>query len=324
MHNLDEKLFDMQAKFIQPWIIKSDIDFSEQQKAIHELLKKKCHANIEKNVFISPDANIFAHSLVVLGGSYIASQAVVRGNIKIGRNTSINTNVHMAGKISIGDNCRIAAFVSMYGFNHGFERVDLPTRSQPDTVKGIDLGDDVWVGANAIILDGVSIGNHCIVAAGAVVTKSFGDFSIIAGNPARKIKDRRKDGDKVVTLHHAPKLDNFYYALDIPNVAYKDKNHDFILRGWFATSNSIDFLLLKYDTGEELKLEPNVIRSDVHSHLEQENKNKFLKNDMKYGFQLGINDINSTLYYNDSCNDTLNPICHFSFSDWRDVGFENI
>lgn len=47
----------MQAKFIQPWI-KSDIDFSEQQKDIHELLKKKCHANIDKSVFISPDANV--------------------------------------------------------------------------------------------------------------------------------------------------------------------------------------------------------------------------------------------------------------------------
>lgn len=314
MHNLDEKTFDMQAKFIQPWI-KSDVDFGEQQQMIHELLKKKCHANIEKNVFIAPNANVFAHSLVILDGSYIASYAVVRGNIRIGKNTSINTNVHMAGKITIGNNCRIAAFVSMYGFNHGFDRIDIPTRSQSDTVKGINLGDDVWVGANAIILDGVSIGSHCIVAAGAVVTKSFGDFAIIAGNPAKKIKDRRKDGDKIVTIEYAKQSDSFHYAIDTPNHTYKDKNYDFGLKGWFATSDSADMLLLKYDNGEKLILDLDKERPDVHRHLKQLNKINFLKSDMRYGFSLSLKDINSTLYC--YSNNALKPICYINFSDWK-------
>ncbi len=70
---------------------------------------------------------------------------------------------------------------------------------QRHTSVGIDIGKGVWIGANAAILDGVTIGAHSIVAAGAVVTSNFPDFSIIAGCPARLVKSRidinKKTGD---------------------------------------------------------------------------------------------------------------------------------
>ena len=87
--------------------------------------------------------------------------------------------------VTIGRGCRIASLASIYGFNHGTERSDVPIMYQPATSKGVVLQDDVWVGANAVILDGVEIGAHCVVAAGAVVTQSFPAYKVIGGNPAR-------------------------------------------------------------------------------------------------------------------------------------------
>ena len=62
---------------------------------------------------------------------------------------------------------------------------------QPTTSLGVEIGDDVWIGANAVILDGAKVGSHSIIAAGAVVRKEFADYQIIVGNPAVAIRDRR-------------------------------------------------------------------------------------------------------------------------------------
>jgi predicted O-methyltransferase YrrM len=57
--------------------------------------------------------------------------------------------------------------------------------------RGVSIGDDVWIGANAAVVDGCRIGAHSVVAAGAVVTRDFPEYQIIAGNPARSVRDRR-------------------------------------------------------------------------------------------------------------------------------------
>lgn len=82
--------------------------------------------------------------------------------------------------------------VSIYGFNHGIDSLDIPIRAQAHTSKGVEIGSDVWIGTHAVILDGCNIGDHSVIAAGAVVTKSFPEYSIIGGNPARLIRDRRE------------------------------------------------------------------------------------------------------------------------------------
>jgi acetyltransferase-like isoleucine patch superfamily enzyme len=64
-------------------------------------------------------------------------------------------------------------------------------REQPVTSRGVRIGRDVWIGANACITDGVTIGDHAVVGMGAVVTRDVPEWAIVGGSPARIIGDRR-------------------------------------------------------------------------------------------------------------------------------------
>lgn len=87
--------------------------------------------------------------------------------------------------IYIGKNVLIAPGVKVVSANHS---LDVDRRAQK--INPIKIGDNVWIGANAIILPGTEIGNGCVVAAGAVLTKSYsGENLVIAGNPARIIRE---------------------------------------------------------------------------------------------------------------------------------------
>jgi len=77
---------------------------------------------------------------------------------------------------------------------------------QPIVAKGIVVGDDVWIGSNVIILDGVTIGDHSIIGAGAVVTKDVAAWSVMVGNPARRVRDRR---DRTRTSDLTARLESF-------------------------------------------------------------------------------------------------------------------
>ena len=81
----------------------------------------------------------------------------------------------------------------IHGGNHIYDRVGVymdTVKKEPFTDKKVVIGDDVWIGANAIILAGVHIDNGAIIGAGSVVTKDVASCEIWAGNPGRKIKDR--------------------------------------------------------------------------------------------------------------------------------------
>ena len=96
------------------------------------------------------------------------------------------------GTVIMGDHVRVGAHASILGFNHNHARLDRPIHEQGLSSKGIRIGDDVWIGSGALLLDGVSVGSHCIVAAGAVVTRDVPDWAVVAGNPARVLRDRRE------------------------------------------------------------------------------------------------------------------------------------
>jgi acetyltransferase-like isoleucine patch superfamily enzyme len=114
-------------------------------------------------------------------------------NIFIGKKCSINRYVHLwAGphsKIVVGDYCSISSFSFVTSDNHGTRRGEL-FQLQPGVEADVIIGSDVWVGAHAIILPGVSIGDGAVVAAGAVVTKDVPAYVIVGGVPAQKIGER--------------------------------------------------------------------------------------------------------------------------------------
>lgn len=96
-------------------------------------------------------------------------------------------------RIIIGNDVLIGSGAHFYAANHAFDLPDLLIAAQGHSpAEDLVIEDDVWIGAGAIILPGVRIGRHSVVAAGSVVTKSIEPFSVYAGIPARKIKDISK------------------------------------------------------------------------------------------------------------------------------------
>lgn len=113
-------------------------------------------------------------------------------SIVIGSNTTINpyTVLYSAGGLSIGSNVLIATHVVISAHNHEFKNRNILIKKQGLSKLGIRIEDDVWIGANATILDGVIIGEGAVVAAGAVVTKNVAPFSVVGGVPAKEISQR--------------------------------------------------------------------------------------------------------------------------------------
>jgi len=115
-------------------------------------------------------------------------------NISMGRNVRITLNcciwAEKNSKINFGDNVLVGPSVKMFCGNHGTELNGIPMTFQERTEADINIGNDVWIGANSIITSGVSIANGAIIAAGSVVTKDVSANTIVAGIPARFIKNR--------------------------------------------------------------------------------------------------------------------------------------
>ena len=74
------------------------------------------------------------------------------------------------------------------GLNHDYESIDEPIHNQGVSTKPIIVEDESWIGANVVVVPGVTIGKHSIVAAGSVVTKRVPPYSVVGGNPARLLK----------------------------------------------------------------------------------------------------------------------------------------
>lgn len=163
---------------------------SPGQRVLKEKLARSANARIADTAYIADDARIFTTALTVGNRSWIAAHALVRGDVEFGTNCSVNAYACISGKVRCGDGVRIASLVSIVGFNHGFDDPNTPINSQPHEIKGIIIGDDVWIGANAVILDGVTIGNGAVIAAGAVVNKDVPPLAIMAGVPAKLVRRR--------------------------------------------------------------------------------------------------------------------------------------
>lgn len=138
------------------------------------------------------------------GENFHAGRNVVlwaKNNIQIGNNFYIGRFSQIECDTQIGNNVIFANNVALVGrYDHNFHQIGTPTRlasqirDEDYNWKGISskviIEDDVWVGYGAIIMSGVKIGRGSIVAAGSVVTKDVGPYSIVGGNPAKIIKKR--------------------------------------------------------------------------------------------------------------------------------------
>ena len=215
-----------------------------QQPVYQEILRRNAGArSFGLNSFVSMDAHIYTDTFSIGENSYIAAGAIIRGDVAIGANSTVNPFSHIAGKISIGSGVRIAGLVSIYGFNHGFSRSDLPIYQQLLTSEGVVIGDGTWIGANAIIIDGVTVGANCIIAAGAVVTKDVPDYSIAGGNPARIIKNRKADVrvSATPTLEKSTRVRQLLYSED-PFIGL-DAVHSIDLQGWDSKHTIFDEII---------------------------------------------------------------------------------
>ena len=110
------------------------------------------------------------------------------GDVIIGDHTRIGIHNTLIGPVTIGSHVNLAQGITVTALNHNFEHSDKYIDEQGVSTSPVVIGDDVWIGANAVVLPGVTIGSHCVVAAGAVVTKDVPTHTLVGGIPAKIIK----------------------------------------------------------------------------------------------------------------------------------------
>ena len=111
--------------------------------------------------------------------------------LSIGNNSGIGIKCELYGKITIGNDVLMGPEVIIYTQNHCTRDKNKSIISQGyDDMKPVSIGNDVWIGRRVMIMPGCKIGNGCVIAAGAVVTKNMPDYTIVGGVPARVLKKR--------------------------------------------------------------------------------------------------------------------------------------
>ncbi|MNQ92370.1 putative acetyltransferase [compost metagenome] len=197
-----QRLFQiLRGSLIKPFLKKSKgLIFKGKNVKVMHLRKISCGSNfiIEDNVYInglSKSGISLGSNVTIQRDSILVCTGVIRRlgvGITIGDNVGINARVYLGGQggTEIGKDVIIGPSVKIFSENHKYNRTDLEIKDQGETRKGVKIGNDCWIGAGAIILDGVTIDEGCVVAAGSVVTKSFPAFVVIGGVPAKIIRKR--------------------------------------------------------------------------------------------------------------------------------------
>jgi tetrahydrodipicolinate N-acetyltransferase len=151
---------------IEDYVVEND----RRNSAIPLLDMKNIKARIEPGAIIRDQVEIGDNAVIMMGAS------INIGSV-IGAGTMIDMNVVLGGRATVGKNCHIGAGSVLAGV------------IEPPSAKPVVVEDDVVVGANAVILEGVTVGKGAVVAAGAIVTEDVPPNTVVAGVPARVIKE---------------------------------------------------------------------------------------------------------------------------------------
>jgi acetyltransferase-like isoleucine patch superfamily enzyme len=176
-----------------PWDFWSSADAAAQRRQLdaqRDLVATRPGWSFGEQCFLSPLASVDNDELHLGDRTYIAAGAYLTGTVRTGRDCSVNAYTVIRGDVRIGDAVRIGAHTSIIGFNHTMATLEVEVFRQPLESRGIRIGNDVWIGSHVVILDGIEVGDHAVLAAGAVVTKDVPAGAIVGGNPARLIRSR--------------------------------------------------------------------------------------------------------------------------------------
>lgn len=151
---------------IEDYVVEND----RRNSAIPLLNMKDIKARIEPGAIIRDQVEIGDNAVIMMGAS-------INIGAVIGEGTMIDMNVVLGGRATVGKNCHIGAGTVLAGV------------IEPPSAKPVVVEDDVVIGANAVVLEGVTVGKGAVVAAGAIVIDDVAPYTVVAGTPARKIKD---------------------------------------------------------------------------------------------------------------------------------------
>jgi acetyltransferase-like isoleucine patch superfamily enzyme len=118
--------------------------------------------------------------------------------LSIGKDVSINERCFLSsyGGLKIGNSVSIGHDTTILSSDHVFEDGDITIKEQGISLKQTEICDDVFIGCKCVILAGIKIGRGAVVGAGSIVTKNIGEYQIVAGNPSKLIKNRRRNSDE--------------------------------------------------------------------------------------------------------------------------------
>lgn len=160
-----KEVIDENRDRIEDYVVEND----RRNSAIPMLDLKDIPARIEPGAIIRDQVEIGKNCVIMMG-------AVINIGSVVGEGTMIDMNVVLGGRATVGKNCHIGAGAVLAGV------------VEPPSAKPVIIEDEVLVGANAVILEGVTVGRGAVVAAGAVVTDDVPENAVVAGTPARVIK----------------------------------------------------------------------------------------------------------------------------------------
>lgn len=145
------------------------IENDRRNSAIPTLDKRNINARIEPGAIIRDMVEIGDNAVIMMG-------AILNIGVKVGSGTMIDMGVVLGGRVMVGNNCHIGAGTVLAGV------------VEPPSATPVIIEDDVVIGANAVVLEGVRVGKGSVVAAGAIVLEDVPAGTVVAGNPARVIK----------------------------------------------------------------------------------------------------------------------------------------